>query len=779
MVASRTSSASPRDTAKRTEDGMSHLQGKRSSTSMNRSEVEEGAMRQESHRVYLQHLAPHASSGGVLRPSTASAAIRLTDAARTVDVTTLLRKKFGLPSGPHAEKDVLVLVGTLRGSPRNYIQFEHELLSIDPHTSPETVTPSLSTGSITNTQPPHGSPSTGANANNKRLTDSEHSQQQQPQQRFLIGPWAPGGGSRRRLLGAASTTTTETNGSASSSVKSSLHGGEGNVSPVSSELVNVVRTLRSTENPLAVRDSLLKHLLERQADANTHSMDDTLQPMDPPFIRWFLVPDHPSQDVLQQNAKIASIPACIDVEGYCTGMEDSDSDETNDSEENEQINIDREGNNDLDIINKLKRMDLLQNENDAISRRWKYECHMLSILARHEAAAPEQYGGAMLSGYLLKQSNSDPHVWRRVHCVLLDDQIWYISRMRPIKKKDGLSQSSRIGRHGKISLSRCLLLEPSEGGNDDMALSRTPHALELVSANGISHVFRATSRNIQRRWIRSISDRISECHENNFLELAELIVSEETQARHQRLQDLVIQPMLPLSQSNPATTITTSNGWSRTGKGAEQADVMRFGMEVANFKELCRHVKHVIPQESRVVVADATTNTNNHRTALRRAEQLRQNLTIDDTVQAMILHAWKCATDLFGKSTVLVQTISSASKNDTITDIYDGIEQVIVAHIQGQQRQLQEAKQRADMKAIVDGLHGVGNADQNKSQDTASSSSTRMKAPATPPATDLFDKLLRTLQTETRRNDEWNYMDDGAEATKDNPLKASHAIKTS
>jgi len=760
---------------------MNNLQGKRSSASMNRNEVlEEGAMRQESHRVYLQHLAPHSSSGGVLRPSTASAAIRLTDAARTVDVTTLLRKKFGLPSGPHAEKDVLVLVGTLRGSPRNYIQFEHELLSIDPHTSPERVTPSLSTGNISNTQPPHGSPSTGANANNKRLTDSEHSPQQQLQQRFLMGPWAPGGGSRRRLLGSAATTTTETNGSASSSVHSSLPGGEGNVSPVSSELVNVVRTLRSIENPLAVRDSLLKHLLERQADANTHDMDDTLQQMDPPFIRWFLVPDHPSQDVLPQNAKIASIPACIDVEGYCTGTEDSDNDETNDSEENEQINIGRGGNDDLDIINKLKRMDVLQNKNDAISRRWKHECHMLSILSRHEAAALEQHGGAILSGYLLKQSNSDPHVWRRVHCVLLDDQIWYISRMRPIKKKDGLSQSSRIGRHGKISLSRCLLLEPSEGGNDDMALSRTPHALELVSANGVSHVFRATSRNIQRRWIRSISDHISECHENSFLELAELIVSEETQARHQRLQDLVVQPMLPL-KSNPATT-TTSNEWSRSGKGAEQADVMRFGMEVANFKELCRHVKHVIPQESRVVVADATTNTtttnNNHRTAPRRAEQLRQNLTIDDTVQAMILHAWKCATDLFGKSTMLVQTISSASKNDTIADIYHGIEQVIVAHIQGQQRQLQEAKQRADMKAIVDGLHGVGNADQNESQDTEASSSTRMTAPATPPATDLFDKLLHTLQTETRRNDEWNYMDDGVEGTKDDPLSTSHVIKT-
>jgi hypothetical protein len=182
------------------------------------------------------------------------------------------------------------------------------------------------------------------------------------------------------------------------------------------------------------------------------------------------------------------------------------------------------------------------------------------------------------------------------------------------------------------------------------------------------------------------------------------------------------------------------------------------------------------------VVADATTNTtttnNNHRTAPRRAEQLRQNLTIDDTVQAMILHAWKCATDLFGKSTMLVQTISSASKNDTIADIYHGIEQVIVAHIQGQQRQLQEAKQRADMKAIVDGLHGVGNADQNESQDTEASSSTRMTAPATPPATDLFDKLLHTLQTETRRNDEWNYMDDGVEGTKDDPLSTSHVIKT-
>lgn len=62
--------------------------------------------RQESHRIYLQVFAPRGNNVNdtQIHPTyasatttTTSAAVRLTDKARTQDVTALLRGKFGLP----------------------------------------------------------------------------------------------------------------------------------------------------------------------------------------------------------------------------------------------------------------------------------------------------------------------------------------------------------------------------------------------------------------------------------------------------------------------------------------------------------------------------------------------------------------------------------------------------------------------------------------------------------------------------------------------------------
>eukprot|EP01083_Nonionella_stella_P125873 380788_1 len=56
--------------------------------------------RQESHRVYLQQLTQGGDekSSSSSQLNTTSAAIRLTSAATCLDVTKLLRQKFGLPS---------------------------------------------------------------------------------------------------------------------------------------------------------------------------------------------------------------------------------------------------------------------------------------------------------------------------------------------------------------------------------------------------------------------------------------------------------------------------------------------------------------------------------------------------------------------------------------------------------------------------------------------------------------------------------------------------------
>ena len=118
--------------------------------------------RQESHRIYLQVFAPRGNNDNdtQIHPTsttTTSAAVRLTDKARTQDVTALLRGKFGLPrilnnnkrlsqserssSFQHSdsasinntlettideEVDALVLIGTIDRPPKGYLRFEHE-----------------------------------------------------------------------------------------------------------------------------------------------------------------------------------------------------------------------------------------------------------------------------------------------------------------------------------------------------------------------------------------------------------------------------------------------------------------------------------------------------------------------------------------------------------------------------------------------------------------------------------------------------------------------------
>ena len=66
---------------------------------------------------------------------TSSAAVRVSEAAKAGDLTALLRQTLHLPAPAAststesaAAEDALVLVGTLYSLPRDYVQFEHELV---------------------------------------------------------------------------------------------------------------------------------------------------------------------------------------------------------------------------------------------------------------------------------------------------------------------------------------------------------------------------------------------------------------------------------------------------------------------------------------------------------------------------------------------------------------------------------------------------------------------------------------------------------------------------
>ena len=96
-------------------------------------------------------------------------------------------------------------------------------------------------------------------------------------------------------------------------------------------------------------------------------------------------------------------------------------------------------------------------------RRLNKEKQCIAML-RELSASP-----FIVSGYLLKQSQKDPNVWKWVYCVLLDDPLWVIGRMKPLTELCGnnvslssnhdVMSSLRVGRHFYINLNRSILIK--------------------------------------------------------------------------------------------------------------------------------------------------------------------------------------------------------------------------------------------------------------------------------------------------------------------------------
>ena len=533
-------------------------------------------MRQESHRIYLQQFVPRPASssqssptrtrGGDSTVATTSAAVRLTDVAKTADVTRLLRGKFGLPGDSGASGstdrldkirsrlsefhvtpveaplpppslepgnvDTLVLVATLTGVPKGYVAYEHE--------------------------------------EGKKQDDS-----------------CP-------------------------------------------EPYNLMRTLGPTEKPLVIRDEIVRLLNARLRQANDElglePPSDQQQPL--PQVRWFFQPR-------PIGGKASNVLGCVDVDGYCSGVEDIEDDENGE----EQL---------IDHSNDAKDEDMDQKSSDIAERWWtkgsldlrdtreyslnkvflgaeqaflSEERHRFANLLRQEAALNENE--TPIQGYLLKRCKHDFNVWHRVNCILTEDSLYCVTRLKagPIagicseertfsaKKylKGRPTEKSRIGRHSRIDLNSTLLIEsdPTQTSNP---LSSVPNSFEIICPTGTSHFFRvprstmngssADPRSICKRWVAAISERIIGCFEANGMELAELIGSEEASARWGRMKAESVAPLWKnLEESYSSSTkgkISSSiSSWNaRVGDGfAATAEIMRFGLDVFQFKETVRNAE--------------------------------------------------------------------------------------------------------------------------------------------------------------------------------------------
>lgn len=360
-----------------------------------------------------------------------------------------------------------------------------------------------------------------------------------------------------------------------------------------SDPFHLIKTLRPNDNPLAIRDRMMEQLkrLQDQAPSSTSTIS--------PKIQWYFVP----------RQGTSPIPSCIELDGYCTTLEEEDDDDENkddddDDDDGDDDTHDKQRNhyNQQHEPQSPQTTGSHHDETDTLDRDTYYDWDLLlsrcAFLEKPKLSKPQPKQKQLrryfqlcqvepcCSGYLLKQSRTDPHVWRKVHCVLTDDYLWYATRV-PYHS----SERPRMAKsHGKIALSRALLLEPNNTEYTASPLFRVPDAFELVNARGISHLFRASSRTLQQQWMQAITTKIMESFENSLLDQAELIVEEESMARNRRFTTMAVEPITPPSDNNSLYLSLI------------QANVLRLGMDICEYRELCRHVQASLPAKQPIVV---------------------------------------------------------------------------------------------------------------------------------------------------------------------------------
>lgn len=164
---------------------------------------------------------------------------------------------------------------------------------------------------------------------------------------------------------------------------------------VDSEPIHVVRTIHPEDRPLQVRDEMIKLLVRMRREAEDemglrlHDEDKNQsligQQLSQPTFRWFFQPCSALGGVgtSSRSSKIQSIPSYIDLDGYCTGDDESDSESDSDDGDAGESKID-------------------QCISPAMNRLAKERRHVAVLRDLSDATF-------MVSGYLMKQSSRDPN----------------------------------------------------------------------------------------------------------------------------------------------------------------------------------------------------------------------------------------------------------------------------------------------------------------------------------------------------------------------------------
>eukprot|EP00592_Proboscia_alata_P000452 CAMPEP_0194370832 /NCGR_PEP_ID=MMETSP0174-20130528/19185_1 /TAXON_ID=216777 /ORGANISM="Proboscia alata, Strain PI-D3" /LENGTH=1085 /DNA_ID=CAMNT_0039148541 /DNA_START=47 /DNA_END=3304 /DNA_ORIENTATION=- len=228
--------------------------------------------------------------------------------------------------------------------------------------------------------------------------------------------------------------------------------------------------------------------------------------------------------------------------------------------------------------------------NPIVRKQLQLQSQFLSLCARHH----QNNGGGVLSGFLLKRSRKDVNVWKRVYCVLLNDNIWCISRNKRIScqksAEDGFISCARkndhnyeesmkneclpgrcevcasqcIGRYEVIPLKMAQVKElrivqqylpvrnvttmsadKASTNDDKKEVSSTfqtstcnilpPLLLQIKTDDNGVHYFRAPSREIQLRWVSHLFFTIANLSwRDNGLQACDTLILGEEDAKFRR-----------------------------------------------------------------------------------------------------------------------------------------------------------------------------------------------------------------------------------------------------
>uniref|UniRef100_A0A7S2YHV0 PH domain-containing protein n=1 Tax=Entomoneis paludosa TaxID=265537 RepID=A0A7S2YHV0_9STRA len=743
----------------------------------------------ESHRVYWQQwLSNNEKSTGSRREwITSSVAVRMAPEARAIDVTNLLRQSLGLSNNSQQQpplQDALILVGTLYSLSSDFLQYEH-----------------------------HGSYVTST----ARVISR--------------------GGGMHRPAADRSAPTAATAGA--SSVSSSSTVATSTTPATRSDPIHLVYTLEPNDAPLVVRDRMVGRIrtLEEKAVTLNGGKGRHIISSTAPQIQWYFIPAIPPTTPspppqgggttipTMPSPKNSNIPNCLQLEGYCTSMEEEEFDEDEDEDDDDNdfesptkdeprmtsaarrsmsVDYDEDEGKENGGFNSSKdnpdgrSIPTLQEKMEAkfpwlkdhqsgrespppiehsttsfdnplsiavtVSKRQPRS--FLRKLARERKRGNELIASCRarqppshLSGFLLKRCNRDRHVWRKVHCVLTDDYLWFMTRVysnldaspnsnnnnsnNPHEqiRQEVRPSTYRYSKHGRLRLTRALLLEPAI---DYAPLYRTPYAFELVTPDGTSHAFRATSKHAQLQWIRVLSERIVQSYENSLLEQAELILVDDCLAKSKRMEQVLnVDRLVEASSSSSGAKDNNSISIFRRNSSTGTLDqvkirrhcLLQWGLMVADYREFGRHVHSTMPAKNPVVVSSLSQQprpspTSAAKETIAALSLTPQPPTFPPAVRQLIRTSWAQAHQLLAVlsagPSVADQVMTSTSSDGPFA--YPRRIETLLHHVEFQ----------------ITGRHHTSGSSQSSLADLEGTVSTHQSFP---PPLDLFDPLLQELQT--------------------------------